>query len=487
MVVRFTPRALTLGLSIAILIKASRAFAQEDYAGYRHEAYREDGDRMSVNTDTVGFDVGLTSHFRLAASYVRDAISGATPIGTPPLNQWPQYTFNGLYPSAYRNQYNQLLSSATDPSGNLFSDYFNILFPQAITPASLKAFTNWVTSSGYQTYGPSGNTIGQDAGANATNGVNSHLAAQAATIAANSKFNSGKVQTVNLSDRRQAYNIAPTLIWDIHQLTPEYSYSREHDYHSYGAALNYQLALNNKNTILNAGWSHNVDRVEDFQDGDVWAGKVSDDVLVGINQLVSAKTYFTVNLTYAQEYGYLNDQYRKVILDVPQDFTPDAMGIVEGSPLGEARPRRRVKEILYGNFVHFFDAAEGSADIGYRFFHDSYGIFAHTIDLDWHQKLGRLVVFTPGVRYYYQSAAKFYYVLVPVDGNGNPPPNYASDYRLSRLETFTMTADFTIRIQKHVSLDLSYMRYVMHGLDGITSQSAYPDANVFSIGMRVWF
>jgi hypothetical protein len=31
------------------------------------------------------------------------------------------------------------------------------------------------------------------------------------------------------------------------------------------------------------------------------------------------------------------------------------------------------------------------------------------------------------------------------------------------------------------------MRYIMQGLDGATSQSAYPDANVVSIGARVWF
>src|SRR6185503_6972568 len=116
--------------------RVSRAFAQEDYAGYRHEAYRETDDRMSVNTDTLGFDVGLNSHLRLAASYVRDAISGATPIGTPPLNQWPQFTFANTYPSEYQRQYGSVLASATDPSGSLFSDYFNVINPVPITQSS---------------------------------------------------------------------------------------------------------------------------------------------------------------------------------------------------------------------------------------------------------------------------------------------------------------------------------------------------------------
>jgi len=40
---------------------------------------------------------------------------------------------------------------------------------------------------------------------------------------------------------------------------------------------------------------------------------------------------------------------------------------------------------------------------------------------------------------------------------------------------------------KNLSLDASYMRYIMSGLDGVTSQSAYPSANVFNLGLRVWF
>jgi hypothetical protein len=38
-----------------------------------------------------------------------------------------------------------------------------------------------------------------------------------------------------------------------------------------------------------------------------------------------------------------------------------------------------------------------------------------------------------------------------------------------------------------VSFDASYYRYMMHGLDGVTSQSAYPSANVGSLGLRIWF
>jgi hypothetical protein len=43
------------------------------------------------------------------------------------------------------------------------------------------------------------------------------------------------------------------------------------------------------------------------------------------------------------------------------------------------------------------------------------------------------------------------------------------------------------RIHKNLSIDLAYKRYVMMGTDGLTSQSAYPTANVFTAGLNVWF
>jgi hypothetical protein len=95
------------------------------------------------------------------------------------------------------------------------------------------------------------------------------------------------------------------------------------------------------------------------------------------------------------------------------------------------------------------------------------------------------VVVSPGFRYTYQSAADFYYVLVP--DYLNLPTFYSSDYRLSQLETFTIGLAVTWRVARHLSFDASYYRYIMRGLDGVTSQSAYPSANVASIGLRLWF
>jgi hypothetical protein len=180
------------------------------------------------------------------------------------------------------------------------------------------------------------------------------------------------------------------------------------------------------------------------------------------------------------EDGYLADPYRGVMLASELQYNPSDPAL---SP--EVRPRHRNSEILYASWTQFVTPLNGSFEAGYRFFHDSYGIFANTAELDWNQKIGKYLVLSPMFRYYIQSAANFYYILVP-DYNGLPS-FYSSDYRLSEMETFATGVTATWRVYKHLSLDASYMRYVMRGLDGATSQSAYPSANVVSFGLRIWF
>ncbi|HZQ45632.1 MAG TPA: DUF3570 domain-containing protein [Verrucomicrobiae bacterium] len=457
MQLKFKPRHLTICLSIGLAVKASRSFAQvEDTAGYRHEFYREDNDRMSIDTDTLGFDIGLGEHVRLTGLLVQDAISGATPTGAPPQNQWPFQTLNGYY----NQTYNQLFQAAINDRNNyqLYTDgYF------ATNANPYQAYTNYIATNNPQ--------LGPQASNNA--------AAAYQNQSTNKNLHNTTVPLTQLHDFRRAFTLGTPITFGIHQFTPQVAVSMEHDYHSYGTALNYAALLNKKNTTLNAGWSHDCDRVRDSSY--IWEGKVSDDFLIGINQLLTPKSYITFDFTYGQEYGYLDDPYRAVmpLLNFPQPNPDDAALLLE------KRPRRRTKEIFYTAYSQFIDPLSGSAEVGYRFFHDSYGIFGHTFETSWHQKIGRYLVFTPAFRYYFQTAANFYYIMVP-DYN-NLPAYYSADYRLSELQTFNFSATLSYRVLKHLSIDLGYTRYIMQGLDGATSQSAYPSANVYTVGGRIWF
>lgn len=290
--------------------------------------------------------------------------------------------------------------------------------------------------------------------------------------------NNTSVPMQHMEDERKAVSLEVPITFGVHTLSPQFAYSEESDYVSTGAALNYTVAFNEKNTLLALGWAHAWDRVDD--DRHITRDKRSDDFLLGVNQLLGPKTVLGVNLTYGRSSGYLNDPYRYIV--AANDLQIDA-----DNPSGyvEQRPGQREKFIARASLTQFFTPLNGSAEVAYRFYHDTFGINAHLIDLAWYQNIGKHVILAPNFRYYCQTAADFYYELLP-DGN-NRPAFYSPDYRLSELQSFTLGVNLTVRASKRLTFDAGYKYYLMEGLDGVTSASAYPSANVFTVGARFHF
>lgn len=452
---RARPRHISLGLALLLfLARLGRAYGDENQVGYRHEFYREDGDRMSIDTDSFLVDVGVGAHLRVKGTYVIDTISGATPIGAPPQVKWPFATYNNFYsrayPQAYTAQFNQFVSQ-------------NQIYVDA----------------GYETYQQMTNQAAQFATQTATGIASGSASSSYQSLTNNVNYRNASVPLATLHDRREAYSVSLPVSWGRQELTPTFSRSTESDYDSTGGALNYSLSWNEKNTTLNLGYAHNSDSVRD--DKFVWEDKTTDNFLVGLTQLLSPNSYLTFNFVFNNDSGYLSDPYRGVMaLNNYLQYNP-----ADPALLPEVRPRHRSSEVAYIAYTRFFDPLNGSLETSYRFFHDSWDIYSHTVTLDWHQKIGKHLVVTPTFRYTWQSAAFFYYELVP--DYQQLPTYYSSDYRLSQMQTFTFGVSLTWRVSKWVSLDASYYRYELQGLDGVTSQSAYPAANVGSIGLRIWF
>jgi hypothetical protein len=378
---------------LGICLRSAPRARAEDVLGYRHEIYQEDGGRIGVQTDSVLIDTPLTSWLTLKGQAVHDAISGASPTGSPP------------------------------PSKIKF------------VPASLGGPTGPFSSS---------------------------------------------VPLEYLDDERYAGSFSPTLSLGPHQVTPEFSYSTEHDYISYGAALTYALSLNEKNTVLNLGVSHDFDTVLPKGFLAKASPKNTDVGLVGVNQLLGPRTVLAANFSYANEHGYLNDQYKGVLFASDLQLDPADPALEP-----EKRPRHRDRYVTVVSLTQEVKPLHASVEGSYRFYDDSYGIFAHTLDLAWYQKLGKYVVVSPMLRYYYQTAADFY--ATQFGDRRDPPTYYSADYRLSELESFTAGLSVNWKIRSWLTIDVAYKRYIMMGLDGTTSQTAYPSANVFTIGARLWF
>jgi hypothetical protein len=214
------------------------------------------------------------------------------------------------------------------------------------------------------------------------------------------------------------------------------------------------------------------------------------DLLVGVTQVINARTTLTANLTHGRAEGYLTDPYK--IIRRKTEILP---GVVLPLTFPENRPGEREKWIGYVAFNRAWPevGAGGALEASYRLYHDSFGVDSHTVAVGWLQKVreGR-VTGHPQARVYRQSAADFYRVtlddvaFVPTARPNPAGPFYAADWRLAELETLTVGVAVTWNVRDWLSVDATYDRYVMRGRDGVTSAQAFPDANVFTLGVRLW-
>jgi hypothetical protein len=296
-----------------------------------------------------------------------------------------------------------------------------------------------------------------------------------------------KVPVVDSPDYRLGTDVAFGLTQGPHRLVPEFSFSNETDYRSYGFALNYTREFNDKNTTLSLGWAHAYDEVLANENTFLARSTVknTDNVILGVTQLLGPGTVFGANATLGYAHGYLNDPYRAVVFN-ESTIDPDNRVVLNG----EQRPSHRFSQAVLLSLTQSVAPLDASVEGTYRFYHDSYGIVANTLGVAWFQKFGKALVLSPSARYYHQTAADFYGTQFPGDPINDPdlvPRFYSADYRLSKLQTFTLGLEATIKVREHFDLHLGYQRYWMHGLDHETDQSTYPKANIFTIGLSYAF
>jgi hypothetical protein len=299
---------------------------------------------------------------------------------------------------------------------------------------------------------------------------------------------STQVPLTELHDHRKAWEADATRNFTRVSVTAGFGESREHDYISRGWSLNTATEFNGKNTTVLAGVAGHSDNVEAFfTPAHPYLGKQATDLLAGVTQLLDPLTSVTLNFSWSRDTGFLNDQYklvRKTVAILPGLYLPLAFA--------ESRPGERNQGAVFASIDRAFPGLHGSLEASYRYYGDTFGIAAHTVELQWFQKLGERFVLRPDLRLYEQSAANFYFYNLDRSAPGLTPttvPNpqgaaYSSDYRLSEMATATYGLKAIWTPTDRVELDLAYDRYEMWGRDGITPKSAYPIAGIITAGFK---
>lgn len=296
---------------------------------------------------------------------------------------------------------------------------------------------------------------------------------------------------VDLSDlhpeARKAWNADLSRQFKRVNLSFGFGNSRESDYVSNGWSVNTVTDFNQKNTTLLLGLAGTDDKIKVLYSSRApRARKHTNDVIVGVTQLLDPRTSVSFNLTWGRASGFLQDPYKLV-----QKNTELFPGVFLPLTFGENRPDYREKWVFFTGLNRSFPEVRGALDASYRFYRDTFSTDAHTLDLAWFQRVGEKVILRPSLRLYEQSAPFFYLYsldktsLSPGSGAPNPRgPFYSSDFRLSAMRTYTYGLKVIWNVTDAVQLDVAYEKYDMRGRDGVTPASAYADARILTVGAR---
>ena len=295
---------------------------------------------------------------------------------------------------------------------------------------------------------------------------------------------SDQVPLTQIYSRRKAWNGDYSEQFRNFNIDATFDESRESDYVSWGWSVTTLTDFNEKNTTLRVAVAGTDDRVAvNFEPA--YLPKHTKDAIIGVTQLLGPTTFATLNVSSGLSTGYLSEPYK--IVEKSVEILPN---VFLDESFGGNSPNTRQRESVYASLNHSFVRVHGAVEGVYRFYTDSYGIVANTLQVSWLQHLGANVILTPSFRYYTQTAARFYYYdldetsIMPVRIPIGTAPYYTSDFRLSAEDATSCGLKVAWKASNFLQLDASYERYAMRGRDGVTPASAYPTAGISTVGIK---
>jgi len=294
---------------------------------------------------------------------------------------------------------------------------------------------------------------------------------------------SDQVTLARDTDLRHAWNADLSRQFSAVNVDVGFARSIEGDYMSNGWSVNTLTSFNQNNTTLLLGAAGTDDNVEVFFEP-VWLRKLSNDAIIGVTQLIDPLTSVSINATWTRQTGFLSDPYKIVEVD-EQVFS----GVFLPETFGENRPDARNKGDAFASVNRALPGLDAAFEASYRFYHDTWGITANTLELLWFQHAGAHLIFRPNLRMYEQSAAQFYtYNLLDsgIAPTHNPQgPHFSSDARLSAFDSLDFGMNTIWKINDRIELDVALEGYRQRGTDGVTPQSAYYRARIITFGSKL--
>ena len=227
------------------------------------------------------------------------------------------------------------------------------------------------------------------------------------------------VSGASVSDRRTTWDAKVGRHFGDFTFSVSRTESREEDYISHAFGLEGRWDTNNKLTTLTAGFGRSNDRVRSSDDPTLDEHRGTDQYLIGVSQVLSPVAAVQSTLTHSRGRGWYNDPYKFTLTFFPEGGLPGF--------LPDVRPSQRDAWAWTTRYRRHFTTMRSTLQAEYRFYHDDWGIDAHTLELALQHDFNERFALRPALRYYTQTQASFYSPVIP-----QPQPELlSSDQRLA--------------------------------------------------------
>ena len=222
------------------------------------------------------------------------------------------------------------------------------------------------------------------------------------------------LSAATIADYRTAGDFKVTKYFGSYALSAGAFVSSEQDFLSRGGSFQLQIFSDDRNRTYTLGLAGANDRINSTNGIAENQKRNSLEFLAGVTQALNANAIIQSNLTYYAGHGYYSDPYKSL----------------------DTRPGTRHTVAWLTRYSQYFAEPDATLKLGYRLLLDSWGITSNMFEVAWVQALPWGFTVTPGLRYYTQSAADFYY---------NPPwpkgykdgQDYSADTRLAAFGALT--------------------------------------------------
>jgi hypothetical protein len=223
------------------------------------------------------------------------------------------------------------------------------------------------------------------------------------------------LSSASIREERNVVDAGAKYYFDNYDISLSAGLSDENDYLSKYMKSGVSWDFNNKMTTLFSSFSLAWNKI-DPTDKDFSDTSKSQELSMGLTQILTEKSLFSSNLSYSNKQGYLSDPYKYVFFS--------SSGI-----RSDKRPENRGQWAWLNRYIQSFNQFNDAAlHLDYRYYHDNWDIDAHTFEASWHQPLSNSWELVPRVRYYTQKSADFY---KPYFNSIKDQNYYSSDYRLA--------------------------------------------------------